>query len=89
MTLNIPLSPEKEAKLRARADALGTDPTHFVLEALEEKLAKADGNGGASPDARIAAWNRFVAGMRNWTQTLPADHRMDDTREAIYEGRGE
>jgi len=89
MTLNIPLSPDKEARLRARAAALGTDPTRFVLEALEAKLAEPNGNGADSSEARIAAWNRFLAPMHDWTKKLPADRRMDDSSDAIYQGRGE
>jgi len=89
MTLNIPLSPEKEAQLQARAAALGTDPMRFVLQTLEEKLAEPNGGFSASSDARIAAWDRFVSGMRDWTQHLPPDRRIDDSRESIYEGRGE
>lgn len=89
MTLNIPISPETEAKLNAQAKALGTDPTSFVLQVLEEKLATSNGGTESSSAKRTEAWERFVAGMNNWTSTLPSERRLDDSREAIYEGRGE
>lgn len=41
MTVTIALSPDVEAKLRARAAAAGKDVTVFVREAVEEKLAAA------------------------------------------------
>lgn len=89
MTLNLPLSPENEAKLRDRATAMGTDLTPFILEVLEQELAEPNSRASASVEARVAAWNRFVGGMRDWTKNLPSDRRMDDSRESLYEGRGE
>lgn len=89
MTLNLRIPPETEARLQDQAAAMGTDPASFVLQALEEKLAGANGGAAATPAARQQAWERFVAGMTEWTQTLPTGRRLDDSREAIYEGRGE
>ena len=89
MTLHLPLSPEVEAKLRARAAAMGTDPAHFILNVLEEKLAEPNGTNSLTTDARVAAWNRFVEGTGNWTKNLPPNRRMDDSRDSIYDGRGE
>jgi hypothetical protein len=44
----------------------------------------------SSPDDRLAAWDAWVADMRNWSAThLPPGHTLDDSRESIYEGRGE
>lgn len=39
MTLNIPLSPEDAALLKARAAAAGKDVETFVREVIEERLA--------------------------------------------------
>ena len=89
MTLNLPIPPETQAKLQERAAAMGTDPASYVLKALEEKLAGSNGGLAPSPDARREAWERFVGGMTEWTSKLPAGRRLDDSREAIYEGRGE
>ena len=90
MVLQISLPPNTEAKLRERAAAEGKDPAVFALEAVEEKLAGGNGASGQSDAAdRVAAWDRFVAGMREWTQTLPPGHHVDDSRDSIYEGRGE
>lgn len=89
MTINLPLTPEIESKLRERAAAMGTDPARFVLQVLEQELAEPNGNASPSAEARIAAWNRFIEGARNWTKNLPSNRRMDDSRESIYEGRGQ
>ncbi len=90
MTIRISLPAEIEAKLRERAAAEGKDPVALALEAVQEKLGFGEVISGR-PDAaeRIAAWERFVTGMRGSTETLPSGHRVDDTREAIYQGRGE
>jgi hypothetical protein len=39
MTLEIPLTPEMEHRLRERAAAAGKDVTAFVLDALADKLS--------------------------------------------------
>lgn len=88
MTLHIPISSEIEAKLRARAAELGTDPTGFVVKVLEKELA---GSNGESPqlERRLAALDRFVARAAEWTAKLPPGRHLDDSRDSIYEGRGE
>ena len=90
MTLQIPLSPETEAKLLERAASEGKDPATFVVEAIQQKLDGSNGSGTRPTlEDRTAAWDRFVTHMRQWTQNLPPGHRIDDSRETIYEGRGE
>jgi hypothetical protein len=90
MTIRISLPADIEAKLRERAAAEGKDPAALALEAVQEKLGGGNAvSGRPSAAERIAAWERFVAGMCGWTQTLLFGHRVDDTREAIYQGRGE
>jgi hypothetical protein len=39
---------------------------------------------------RVAAWEALVASMREWAEkNLPPGHIVEDSRESIYEGRGE
>ena len=40
MTLNVPITPDIEAKLRDRAAAAGKDIVTFVQEAVKEKLGQ-------------------------------------------------
>jgi len=76
--------------LLERAAAEGKDPAALALEPLEGMLASDNGlSAAASGDARVAAWRRFVAALRERTRSLPSMHRVDDSREAIYEDRGE
>jgi len=90
MTIRISLPADIEAKLRECAAAEGKDPSTLALEALQEKLGGRNAaSGPPSSVERIAAWERFVARMCDWTKTLPSGHRVDDTREGIYQGRGE
>src|SRR4051812_27732106 len=51
-----------------------------------------DDNGRKPPGAdltpaqRVAAWERWVASMREWgARNLPPGHVVDDSRESIYE----
>ena len=89
MTLTIPLSTETESKLRQRAAALGKDVVEFVRETVEEKLASVH-ESQVAPPSRAAAWERWVAHMRQWAhENLTSGHVIDDSRESIYQGRGE
>ena len=89
VTINLPLSPDVEAKLRRQAEAAGKDLTELVLEAVEEKLSVMDDAGGPNGhhDLTTEQWltrfRRWIAGHR----ALP--HEADDSREGIYSGRGE
>jgi hypothetical protein len=88
--IRIELSDETEARLRERAAAEGKDPADLALQAVEEKLASGNGSSGqGSSETRAGAWTRFTASMHDWTRCLPAKHEVDDSRESIYEGRGE
>ncbi len=89
MTLQIPLSPEVEAKLHERAAAAGKDPVSFVLQVVEEELAADETLPASDRDVRLSAQQR-ISELRAWAAghaKLP--HEADDSRESIYEGRGE
>lgn len=85
MTLKLQLSPDVEAKLRERAALLGRTPETLVLEAVEEKLAAAaETDELFSPSLRLAEFGK-------WFESHPASKAnvLDDSRESIYDGRGE
>ena len=88
MMLDLPLSPELEARLRERAAASGQDPAAFVLEAVRQKLAASSGDGQGSPsELSLDEWlGRFDAWVRSHP---PLGFEVDDSREGIYAGRGE
>lgn len=87
MTLHISLSPESEARLRERAAVAGKDPATYARETLEEQLGSSQNpqteGTPLPPNQRVAEFLNWVAGHR------PVGHNVDDSREAIYEGRGE
>ena len=85
MTLKLQLSPEIEAKLRERAAQFGQSPETLVMEALQEKLSSAvDPEESLSPSLRMAEFS-------DWFQSHPTSKAaaLDDSRESIYNGRGE
>jgi hypothetical protein len=93
MEIVISISPKAEARLKERAAASGQDASRYVAELVEHALSDTTDymtDQGARPDAeRLANWDAFVAGMREWGRTLPAGHSVDDSRDSIYAGRGE
>jgi predicted transcriptional regulator len=103
MTLTISLPPAVEAILREQAAVTGKDITTLVREAVEQRFAlpqseqavveKWSSQGktrSMTPADREQAWQAWVAHLRNWGAAhLPAGHHVDDSRESIYEGRGE
>jgi hypothetical protein len=87
MTLHITLRHEAEAQLRRRAAEVGKDPAEFAREALEEKLAFS--SHAAADETRLPADQR-VAELLRWVAShKPLERDADDSRESIYEGRGE
>ena len=84
----IPFSPDIEAKLLERASAAGKDVGTFVREAVEEKLG-APISAQQTPDqwkAEFGAWMRDVFARAS---AYSPEFLVDDSRETIYEGRGE
>lgn len=85
MNLTLHLTPETEAKLREQAAQCGKSLETLALEALEEKLADEDASSRMLPsEVWTARFDEFLA-------TLPRSNAtfVDDSRESIYEGRGE
>jgi hypothetical protein len=87
--LEIPLSPEKEAKLRERAAAMGKDVAEYVLEVVEEELTITE-PPSAEPLPSSQHPDPWLKTFREWIASH--DHIKtvaDDSRESIYAGRGE
>ena len=90
--LNVPLSPEKEAKLRQRAAAAGKDVTEYILAVVEEDLAMSEEPSPAHLiDTRPSQQNdEWEKALDAWAAGHPRlDRIANDSRESIYEGRGE
>ena len=85
MNLTLHLTPETEARLKEQASLMGRSPEELALQALQEKLAAGPEPGEAlSPGTRLAEF-------RAWLSSHPSSsaRKLDDSRESIYEGRGE
>jgi hypothetical protein len=82
MTVTLHLQPETEQKLRDKAARAGQ-----TLEAYLEQLAAA--SVGSSGAAHLSA-EEWIAEFRAWVAShKPLATLADDSRESIYEGRGE
>jgi predicted transcriptional regulator len=92
MSVTIPFPPEIEARLREQAAAAGKAVDAYIREAVEEKLATADVPNESAEKSReqwfkdFNAWMTEVAALAH---RYPRGYVADDSRESIYEGRGE
>jgi predicted transcriptional regulator len=82
MTLTLHLPPETENRLRELATLTGKNPEAVALEALREKL---------SDESAPLPQSTSAAEFKAWLATHPSSTtaNFDDSRESIYEGRGE
>lgn len=86
MNLKLDIQPDTQAKLSARATAAGKDVESYVLEVIQEKLAE-EVTQSASRRLHGEEWHASLDALLS---SLPKiSHTVDDSREAIYEGRGE
>lgn len=85
MRIDLELPAEVEAILRRRATAAGIDLETFVRQVVIDSLVK-----DSSRPAAQASAAKFERRLEAWTALHPVlDHAIDDSRESIYEGRGE
>lgn len=85
MSVSINFPDEIEHALRCRATAVGQDITTFVTKIVVEKLGS-----DLAPTERRHSHESFKKRLESWISLHPAStHLVDDSRESIYEGRGE
>jgi len=86
--LKLRLSKQVTQKLSERAAQSGRDVAGVASDLIEKAVAEPA--VAADLAQRITAWESWVAGMRKWgREHFPPGHAVDDSRESIYEGRGE
>jgi hypothetical protein len=85
MKLKLELSPDVEARLRERATLTGRSPENLTLEALEEELS-----ADVETEEVFSATSR-TAEFQDWLASHPTSEaaKLGDSRESIYNGRGE
>ena len=86
MTVKLELTSEIEAKIREQAAASGQDVEAFVLQAVAERLADVD-SASSSPSRNGDDWVQKLRACIDYHPVVT--HVVDDSREAIYAGRGE
>ena len=91
MTLCISLSPTSEAKLREHAAAAGEPIESLAARIVETAMQQSNGVPLAAPQGLSPAdAQRQRDALRAWAELgRPTGHPLDDSRESIYEGRGE
>jgi ABC-type amino acid transport substrate-binding protein len=92
MTVVVSFRPELEARLREAAAVSGKDVPTLVQEAVEEKLSAA-AQPKLVPDVSYQQWaekfNAWMSEVKERAATYPPGYVADDSRESIYEDRGE
>lgn len=83
MTLNIELPADLKTQLIRYSALLGKTPEEIVVELVAEKYA-------ARPIPKKLSKEEFAQRLKAFTKLHPqVTHFVDDSRESIYEGRGE
>lgn len=86
MNVSINFPAEVESRLQQRAAAAGQDVESFIQQMVTERLAEED----QPKKPRKRSHEEFKKRMEAWIRLHPVlDHAIDDSRESIYEGRGE
>jgi hypothetical protein len=91
LAVKLRLSRHATEELTQRAATSGQDVGTVASRLIEQAVTDGSAQTKAlTQTQRLAAWEVWVAGMREWgSKNLPAGHIVDDSRESIYEGRGE
>ena len=82
MNLTLNLTAETESRLREWAISTGKAPETVALEAIQEKLSEEN-----APLPQAASLSEFQTWFDSHPRSLASE--LDDSRERIYEGRGE
>ncbi len=88
MTVQIPITPELEAKLRARtggSEALA----RFVAAAIEERLSALEPESTSNGSRPVSDEEWSAEFRRRLDSHRPLAHEADDSRETNYGRRGE
>lgn len=86
MIVSINFPAEIETALKRRAQAAGQDVETFVQSAVKEKLAEEE----EPVRGRRLSPEEFERRLDAWIKLHPpSSGHVDDSRESIYEGRGE
>jgi hypothetical protein len=87
--MNIQLDPKDKKRIEKLARESGMDPDEFVGKLLHEALDDRVREDNSSPNNPDAAWQQFLQAGSEWAKKRPATHTVDDSRQAIYNDRGE
>ena len=83
MSIQIDLPPDVEQQLQKYSARVGKTPEQLVHELLTEKF-------GVFPAPKKFTKEEFAARLERIIKLHPqVDHIVDDSRDSIYEGRGE
>jgi hypothetical protein len=80
------IRPETASIIRASAEARGLSVDEFLLDLLVQENNEA----GVEPFYRNATTAEWIKAFSEWTASHPTlPNVADDSRESIYQGRGE
>jgi hypothetical protein len=84
MHLNLHLPPEIETKLAEKAAITGKSPETLAIDALREQFSDEPvARPLISPDEWLKQFDAWIASH------APVEVIIDDSRESIYDGRGQ
>lgn len=81
--MELQLPPDLKVQLDQLA-ATGTDVTAFVAQSIREGIER------QKQDEPVMSEEEWQAGFQQWADSFPIrKNEVDDSRESIYQGRGE
>jgi hypothetical protein len=90
MNIQLNLPAEYEQALQQQAAAHGRDVNTYIQEIVTESLADEVESQRKRSSKRDPKRRPFAEWLDSWIARHPVlDHPVDDSRESIYEGRGE
>jgi hypothetical protein len=94
MTVTLDLPPAVEQRLTERASQRGQSLTQYLVWLAAREAAESEPTAAPPPPIayppEFASPEEWSKAFREWVSSHPTvSHFVDDSRESIYEGRGE
>ena len=87
--MSIQLSPEIEAEILRRVGGVYRTPEEVVLAGVRQIPEPTNGHRAEAPAQTTEEWIASFRAMVAMVQGHGSGGNLDDSRESIYEGRGE
>ena len=89
LAMKLRLTRQASERLTRRAAELGSDVASVASRLIEAAVASTPEPTSLDRERRLAELNTWLSEIDTRPKTFPPGFILDDSRESIYEGRGE